>query len=129
MRGQRLVDGNRIEELKGVYELEIELMHGDADGYSTIKLLFSDGGYIPSEKKNAVDERGMLLSTIYVLDQLRELDVDDYRSIDGFDELLGKTWKRDHTYDDYLASFDGYTIKHYPSWDGVYEVEIEHYGW
>lgn len=132
MRGQRLIDGNKIEMPKGVYELEIDLMHGDADGHSTIKLLFSDGGYLLSEKKNSVDERGMLLATIDVLEQLRELELyerEDFDSVEGFYELLGKVWHTDSTFEDYLASFDGYTLRHYPSYGGIYEVEIEKYGW
>lgn len=88
---------------RNAYVLYVNLMHGDADAYSTIKF----GPYVADDDFEVTD----LEARIKVLKKMDGVDSDTFKDWDDFRKLLSGEWPSDTTCDDYLASYEDHYVR------------------
>lgn len=104
--------GQEILNPTDVYSLTIDLMHGDADAYSSFELQF---------EKSEEQELTVILGILREIGKVRWER--DYHNIEGFYELLRNDWQGDSTCDgEYLASYNGHSLVYFNNDGKKFEV-------
>ncbi|MDF2534010.1 MAG: hypothetical protein K0R18_167 [Bacillales bacterium] len=107
------------EQIKNVYEIKVNIMHGDADHYEDLTFHL--------ETEDEVNQYIDLLDRMEAEYPHGRGGGDDYDHLDGFNELLGDDWPGDVTSDSmYQASMDGYVVTYYDENGVEYEVEVQY---
>ncbi|QDP42919.1 hypothetical protein HWC53_gp170 [Bacillus phage vB_BmeM-Goe8] len=105
------------EKHVGTFEVEIEFMYGDADGYEKIKV----GGFKKGEDEEKLSELIQLLSTLqFTLNHERS-------SVKGFDKWFGSDSEHQWLTDPFSyepADLEGYKVYYYGPHNVRYEVEM-----
>lgn len=105
-----------IKNPKSVYVLEFEVMHGDADGYSTEVWEYSE-----SRKNDFIE-------TLKVFKEIEKVkngyEEEHYPEIEGYNEYVSENWPSDHTCSDYPAALQEYKIYYYDENGVKHHVEL-----
>lgn len=107
---------------KSAYVVLVELMHGDADAYSTVKF----GPFDSTTLKTGNDYQGDLESVLRVIEAAVDHDEEDYHSIPNW-EMVGDGWDNDSTTDhQFKAAYCGHQVRYF---DGSGQEFAVSYGW
>jgi hypothetical protein len=103
---------------RNAYVLFVELMHGDADDYSTIKF----GPFAPGNTED-------LEATLRIVEATRELNRTDwnnaesrYPAIPGWEDHIGEEWLKDNEHMDDLAKYESHHIRFFDEQGQEHEV-------